>query len=77
MDLLLHGVAALVLCSAFVYATTPWKFMAVSNAVFWLGREAAQWDNGSWSTSKHLEWVVPAVLGIIASYVVHRAFKSR
>jgi hypothetical protein len=81
VDIFLHGAAAVLLCSVFVYATTPWKFMAVSNAVFWYGREVVQrlgsGNNSSWSLDKHLEWFVPAVLGVATSYVVHRIIKSR
>ncbi len=74
-DALLHAAAATILCTLFVLATTPWVYMAVANGCFWLGREVAQKPDKNllmWSTHKHIEWLLPTIVGIIASYVAHR-----
>jgi hypothetical protein len=74
IDNVLHVLGAVVLSGFFVWAKTPWKFMAIANGLFWLGREAAQ---KSWHFTEinHPEWVLPTVAGGIASYVVAKFIK--
>lgn len=72
-DAFLHALAATLLCAGFVWATTPWGFMALANGVFWFGRELAQSGKNPkrWSRHKHIEWLLPTIVGIVASYVSH------
>jgi len=79
VDPILHGLAATAICGALVYATTPWLYMSVANGLFWFGREWVQSTTShrpkspkDWSSHKHLEWILPTVVGVIASYVSHR-----
>jgi hypothetical protein len=76
MDILLHVLGATVLCSVFTYATTPWKFMAVANVMFWLLRETVQSDNLNWTLDKHLEWIAPAVIGVLVAYATDKYFNK-
>ena len=72
-DAILHSLASILGCGILVFATTPWTFMAVANALFWLGREFAQKPTApnTWSWHKHIEWIMPAVAGVTASYVTN------
>lgn len=72
-DAWLHSLAALLLCAGFVWATTPWVFMAMANGLFWLGREQAQSSKlpNRWSRHKHIEWLLPTAVGIISSYATN------
>jgi len=69
LDIFLHVAAAAFLTGGFVFASTPWKFMAVSNALFWIGREAAQHN---WKLRWDFEWIAPALTGVVIAYAVHR-----
>lgn len=80
VDVLLHVLGAFVFCFSMVWMTTPWFYMAIANAAFWIGREWAQHLNETpffdWSTGVWLEAFVPAVAGFVFSYAAHRAFKD-
>ena len=73
-DSALHVLVAAPVCALAVWATTPWGFMATANGFFWFGREWAQKPSkpSKWSKSKHIEWILPTVVGAVAAYVSHR-----
>jgi hypothetical protein len=50
--------------------------MAVSNALFWFFREWAQSNGGDWSFNKHLEWIAPAVIGVLVAYATDKYFNT-